>query len=287
MKVIILLHGAYQTSKIWDRMKPQLEKQSNVAHVVTYDIVGHESNQQQHKLKEAIDPTQFDQLSKQYSNITLDKYVNQLRQVILDNESRGEIHLVSHSISAIIVQQLISIDEQMRKLIKSVVFIAGMLTADGRSVCDYINMNRNTTDLYSNLISPSEDCTFFALKPDKIKQLFYTKYNDDTAQDLIGNMVLEPALPYRAKVSNKLYLFPGTQIYIETLNDQCMSLNLQRTIVAEQQDGQENDHLMVTSLNCDHCPMLSCCDILVERIMEGVCHKEQDINGGMSTATTI
>lgn len=268
-KTLILLHGPFVTSEVWQYAKPLLEKQEDINMVVTPDWVGHKPGK--NLLKEPIDAAKWKHLSQDYESINLSSYVEQLTALVNQYHSNGDIYIVAHSTSGAVVQQMFStvINRQILDDIKGLIFVGAILTRNGTSVMDYLQQDSCHSLLKAHMIQPDKNCTFVALDNAKLQSIFFNACKERSKMEkIIHSMVLEPFIPLMGKVKNDLEEFKGFQSYFLLLNDCAISTCLQQLIVTEQHESFANDSLKVIGITCDHMPMISCTDLFVKELLK-------------------
>jgi pimeloyl-ACP methyl ester carboxylesterase len=269
-KILILLHGPFVTSEVWQYVKPLLEKWEDITMVVTPDWVGHEPGK--NLLKDhPTDATKWKRLSQDYESVYLNSYVEQLTNLISQYHSNGDIYIVAHSTSGVVVQQMLSAvtDRQILDDIKGLIFVGAILTRNGASVMDYLQQDSFNSLLKAHMIQPDENCAFVTLDYTKLSPIFFNTCKDRSkVEKIIDSMVLEPFMPLKAKVENGLEKFMDFQSYFLLLNDNAVSTCLQQLIVTEQHESFANDSLKVIGINCDHMPMVSCPDLFVKELLK-------------------
>jgi pimeloyl-ACP methyl ester carboxylesterase len=111
MSHYILVHGAWEESRIWDDVSPVLQQNGNL--VTAIDMPGHGSN------------------LLPLSDVTMDKYV----QVVADaiRQLDHKVVLVGHSMAGAVISQ---VAELIPEKIERLIYVAAFLLKDGGSVLE-------------------------------------------------------------------------------------------------------------------------------------------------------
>ena len=276
MKVIILIHGAWHTGNCFERVKQVLSQQSNNQDLTVVNPHLHGHTPEKNTVLTELDPTNYGPLAQEYAQVSLSTYCQQLSEIVRQHVESGadEIHLLAHSMGGITVQHFVStLDSELLKSIKSVIFLAAFLTRDNHHLQSYY-LQKVQSPLLGHVVAPFERPPFVTLKLQGIEDKFYNEVKDESVlKQALADLVYEPTIPHVTPVQNKLKDIPIKQVYIETLKDNAMNLEQQRYIVNEQrEDG--NTHLQVVSMDCDHSPFYSCPEQLADCLLSIVDNKQ-------------
>lgn len=221
----MLIHGAWQASYAWDKVRAHLLGKSNK--VIIVELPGHGSDKT---------PPQ---------NLSLDVYQDKVVEAVLKEE--GKIILVGHSMGGMVITL---VAEKIPQKISKLVYIGAFLPSSGQALTDLAYSDPDS-QLGPALVT-SDDQLTLDVKQDSLTDLFI---NDGSPADkdlVLANYRAEPAIPFTNKVTLSKENF-GTveKVYIKTLQDIVISPGLQDRMIATA------GITSVYSVNTSHSPFLS------------------------------
>lgn len=237
---LILVHGAWHRGACWAPLASALRDPALT--VLAPDLPGHGD----------------DPLPRQ--QVTLKRYVSSI--VALLDAQPQPITLLGHSMAGIIVSAAAALrPEKIARLI----YLCAYLPGDGESVFDLIALNRQhepltPIELALEMSSDKRHCTVAA---EQIIPLFYPQAAPQlaaAAQAAFGSQATLP-LAAGAKLTGKAFA-QLQKTYICCTNDRVIPLHHQRRMLARQPCNT------VLILEADHCPFLSCPDILAHTLRD-------------------
>jgi esterase/lipase len=234
MKTFVLIHGGWQSSWCWSKIKKPLEEMG--CSVYNPDLPGH------------------GQYQKNFCDISLSVYVDFVQSLIEKTEKK--VILVGHSMAGAIISQ---IAENIPHKIESLVFISGFVLNDKASIHDEEKKSRYQ-NIKNHIIvnSGKSEIKIKCLK--KMGDLFYEYCERKTKTQAINNLQSQPLKPFLNKISLSQERFGSVKkLYVECLFDQVVSIEDQRRMNKK----IDSDNVL---LKTDHSPFLSrskdCFDIL-------------------------
>ncbi|MCF6407002.1 alpha/beta fold hydrolase [Chitinophaga filiformis] len=224
----VLVHGAWQASFVWDKVKASLEADGNK--VVLVELSGHGNDQ------------------TPVNEITFDGYVKQVTDVI--NSLNGPVVLVGHSLGgAIVTQAACKVPQKIGKLI----YVAGFIPQSGSSVFDYSAKDKGTS-IPSVLAFSADGSTVTIANPEvNMREVFCKDGSDEDIDLLVQKLRPEPvgAAGTPLNYSNEVYSTIANKYYIYTMEDKAISFPFQQQMVAEA-------HILNTyEIKSGHSPFLS------------------------------
>lgn len=224
----VLVHGAWQASFVWDKVKAALELQGNK--VVKVELLGHGDDQ------------------TSVSEITFDGYVKQVTDVI--DGLNTPVVLVGHSLGGAIVTQAATMAPQK---IEKLVYVAGFIPQSGSSVFDYSAMDSGTL-IPSVLEFSSDGNTVTIADPEVNMRDVFCQYGSDEDIDLLVEKLRpEPvaAAGTPLNYNSDVYGTIANKYYIYTTEDKAISYPFQQQMVNEA-------HITKTyKIESGHSPFLS------------------------------
>lgn len=224
----VLVHGAWQASFVWDKVKAALELQGNK--VVKVELLGHGDDQ------------------TSVSEITFDGYVKQVTDVI--DGLNTPVVLVGHSLGGAIVTQAATMAPQK---IEKLVYVAGFIPQSGSSVFDYSAMDSGTL-IPSVLEFSSDGNTVTIADPEVNMRDVFCQYGSDEDIDLLVEKLRpEPvaAAGTPLNYNSDVYGTIANKYYIYTTEDKAISYPFQQRMVNEA-------HITKTyKIESGHSPFLS------------------------------
>ena len=224
----ILIHGAWHDSRCWQKVAASLEQRGHK--VLTPDLPGTGKN--------PADPARTS--LKAYS-----RYISQL----INN--KDNIILVGHSMSGVLIAQLA---ELLTPKIKRLVFLCAYVPSHGESLFSLIEKIRDNNQPFAieAAMQLSQDKMTFTLLRSNAIPLLYNCCPAQEAHQLAEQLIAQPTLPFRGKVSltdNKFGNCPKT--YICALQDQVIPVKIQRKMASA---AAVDEYLQ---MDCDHSPFHS------------------------------
>lgn len=224
----VLVHGAWQASFVWDKVKAALESQGNK--VIKVELLGHGDDQ------------------TPVSEITFDGYVKQVTDVI--DGLNTPVVLVGHSLGGAIITQAATIAPQK---IEKLVYVAGFIPQSGSSVFDYSAMDSGTL-IPSVLEFSSDGNTVTIADPEVNMRDVFCQYGSDEDIDLLVEKLRpEPvaAAGTPLNYNSDVYGTIANKYYIYTTEDKAISYPFQQQMVNEA-------HITKTyKIESGHSPFLS------------------------------
>lgn len=231
----VLVHGAWQASFVWDKVKAFLEAEGNK--VILVELAGHGSDQ------------------TPVSEITFDGYVKQVTDVI--DSLNVPVVLVGHSLGgAIVTQAACKVPEKIDKLI----YVAGFIPKSGSSVFEYSAMDKGTS-ISSVLEFSADGSTVTIANPEvNMREVFCKDGSDEDNKLLVEKLRPEPvaAAGTPLNYSSEIYSTIVNKYYVYTTEDKAISFPFQQQMVSEA-------HISNTyEIKAGHSPFLSKPDELVQ-----------------------
>ena len=224
----VLVHGAWQASFVWDKVKADLESQGNK--VVKVELLGHGDDQ------------------TPVSEITFDGYVKQVTDVI--DGLNEPVILVGHSLGgAIVTQAATKVPQKIEKLI----YVAGFIPRSGSSVFEYSAMDSGA--LISAVLDFSTDGSTVTIADPEVnmRDVFCQYGSDEDINLLVEKLRPEPVAAAGTPLNydSDVYSSIANKYYIYTTEDKAISYPFQQQMVNEA-------HITKTyKIESGHSPFLS------------------------------
>ncbi|MDQ1208477.1 pimeloyl-ACP methyl ester carboxylesterase [Acinetobacter baylyi] len=240
-KHIVLVHGAWQGSWSFDLIKPWLQQKGWTVHAVDLPDNGWNSD------------TQITASQQSYCDYVVQMIHNIGEPVVLLGHSGGGL-----TISAVA--------EQIPELISHLVYLVGMMLPSNMSFLDFKKLcEQHFPDEDFSGISPYltfTDDGYSIVSSEGAKKIFLQDCEPALAEQLIEKLRPQP----EAGRDLKPVLTPERfgcvpRIYVEALNDQSLSINMQRLM----QQLQPNK-LQIIAMQTGHVPQAVQPDLLVEKL---------------------
>jgi Predicted hydrolases or acyltransferases (alpha/beta hydrolase superfamily) len=206
----VLVHGAWQASFVWNKVKSSLEAQGNK--VVLVELAGHGND---------LTPI---------SQITFDGYVKQVTDVI--ETLNTPVVLVGHSLGgAIVTQAATKLPQKIEKLI----YVAGFIPKSGSSVFDYSAMDAGTLIPTALEFSPDGTTVTIANAETNLREIFCKDGSTEDNKLLVEKLRPEPVVAAGTPLnySNNIYDAITNKYYIYTTQDKAISYDFQQQMVSE------------------------------------------------------
>lgn len=225
---IVLVHGAWQGSYVWDQTKTDLEAAGYRLSVVSLSAHG-------------------DDNTPAYQ-VSLQGYVDLVKAAI--NSYDEPVILVGHSLGgAVITQTAAEVPQKISKL----VYIAGFIPQSGKSVLDYSQMDPKS--LLGPSIRLSEDQTQAGIAEPEVNlaKIFAQDATDTQKKFLVAHYKAEPTIPMGTPLHYDAagYKAAGKKYYIFTEADNTITYPFQQKMAADA--GITNTFVIKTG----HSPFIS------------------------------
>lgn len=224
-KTFVVVHGSWQAPWAWGNVESQLIKAGQK--VVVIELPAHG------------DDTTLP------INTSLDIYRDKVIAAI--DKMKGKVILVGHSLGGMIISE---IAEKIPGKIEKLVYIGAFLPANGQSLLDLANMDKQS--LLGPALIPSADQLTLDVKQEALISIFCADAPESAKKEMLEKYRAEPAIPFTNKVILTDNNFGKMLIYyVHTLQDKAVGIDLQ---------NQMADAAGVTrsfSLNTSHSPFLS------------------------------
>ena len=222
----VLVHGAFQDSSAWSEVVPLLEAQGH--NVVTLDLPG--------RAGDTTPPAE----------ITLEQH----RDAVIDliNQQSGKVILVGHSFGGITISLVAeAIPDQIARL----VYVAAYLPVTGDTLASLAAQDEGTAFNDQNFVIAPDYSTASVLADDVVK-IFCNDCTPDMQQRTQEQILPEPLGPMNTPVTVSAENFGRVRkVYIETLQDNAVSNQLQKLMLAATPVDK------VLTLETGHSPFLS------------------------------
>lgn len=207
MSHYILIHGAWEESRMWDEVSPILQKNGHT--VTAIDLPGHGKNKQPG------------------SPVTTSDYITAVVDVI--SQFDHQVILVGHSMNGALISL---VAERIPEKIERLIYVTAFLLKDGGSVLEA--MQSDTDGEVLPEIVFSDDQTYATLPVPALKRVGFHDIKESVIQRVLPLMAeWQTTEPFMAKVvlSDKNFgSVPKT--YIRTSIDKMVSPALQETMIA-------------------------------------------------------
>jgi len=237
MSHFILIHGAWEESRMWDDVSPIL--QQNGHSVTAIDLPGHGKNMQTD------------------SPVTMAAYREAVIDVIkpLDHQ----VILVGHSMNGALISL---VAEQIPKKIERLIFVTAFLLKDGGSVLEAMQSDPEGGALPEVVFS--EDQAFVTLPEPALRRIGFHDVQERAMQRFLPLMAeWQTTEPFMAKVVlSEKYFGSVPKTYIRTSIDKMVSPALQDTMTANWEVES------VLNLESGHFPAFSVPEKLAELMLQ-------------------
>lgn len=236
MATFVLVHGAFHGAWCWVRVTPRLEARGH--RVVAFDLPSLGD-----------DPTPI-------ADVSLDMWVARVAEII---ETCGEpVILVGHSLAGVVVA---SAAERVPERIRLLVYLAAFLPRDGDSIASLSASAAARKETGPSAFTRSPDGLSFSPKPELAAERFYSRSPPEDIALAIPLLRPQAYSVQRQSVTlSKARYGSVPRVYIECLDDNIISLGLQRDMVEKAGVRQ------VVSLPTDHSPFFSAPDMLADAL---------------------
>ena len=239
MSHYILIHGAWEESRSWDLVTPQLQQQGHT--VTAVDLPGHGEN------KQAI------------SQVTMQAYIQTVVDAI--NALDQKIVLVGHSMTGTVISQ---VAERIPEKIERLIYVAAFLLNAGENV--YETMKNDTEGEFYPEIVFSDDQSYATVPEQALRTVGFHDVDAQLIDDVLPLMVERQSTePFMAKVvvsDENFGTVPKT--YIRTTIDKVTTPALQDRMISNWE--VETVH----NLESGHFPAFSVPEKLAELMLQPV-----------------
>jgi pimeloyl-ACP methyl ester carboxylesterase len=165
---------------------------------------------------------------------------------ILDQQTEPVV-LVGHSMGGLVISQAA---ERRPDKIHSLVYVCAFLVRDGETLGDVAQRDAHAL-VMPNLVV-SEDQLSARLKPEVIRQAFYTDCSGDDAASAERRLVAQALAPFMTPLQLSVGNYGRVpRSYVECTHDRAISIEIQKSMYASSPCRQ------VWTLETDHSPFLS------------------------------
>lgn len=229
MATFIFVHGSFQAAWCWREIVPRLENKGH--HCVTFDLPAHG--------KDSTPP----------ESVVLDDYVHAAIKVI---ESQPEAPIVvGHSMTSIISQAA----ERIPSRIRALVYVAGLLLADGQTMLDMVN-DFDARYLAEIIWAPDRKTARWS--PVAAREFAYPLCPRAIVEEIVPLLTAEPVAPYEARLRTTPANFGRVpRYYVECTRDRIIPIALQHKMHSAIPCKR------IYSIDTDHSPFFSAPDQLV------------------------
>ena len=227
----VLVHGAWSSAAGFENVKIILEKAGQK--VIVVPLPAHGDDQ------------------PPLNGLTMDVYRDKVIEAI--NSEPGKVILVGHSMAGMIIS---AVAEKIPNKISNLVYLAAYLPADGQSLLDLANTDKDS--YLGTALLPSDDHLSIGIKQDVIVPAFCQDASEGVQQYVVAHFRAEPAIPLTNKVTLTAENFGAVpKYYIHTKQDHTVSPDLQKRMVAAAPNIKHEYYL-----DSSHTPFLSMPDQL-------------------------
>ncbi len=234
---VVLVHGAWQASYVWDQTESDLKAAGY--NVTVVKLPGHGE-----------DTTPAYQVS-------FKAYVDEVKKAI--NSYSEPVILIGHSLGGAVITQTAA---EVPQKIKSLIYVAGFIPQTGKSVLDYSQMD--AASLLPPSLQLSEDQTLAGIVNPEVNltKIFAQDATDAQKQFLVSKYKAEPTIPLGTPLTYKSedYNLGGKKHYIFTTADNTITYNFQQKMAKEA--GITDTY----TINSGHSPFISKSDELTKLI---------------------
>jgi pimeloyl-ACP methyl ester carboxylesterase len=234
MATFVLVHGAFHGAWCWVRLTPRLEARGH--RVVAFDLPSLGD-----------DPTPI-------TDVSLDLWAARVAENIV--ECGEPVILVGHSLAGVVVA---AAAERLPERVRLLVYLAAFLPRDGDSIASLSASPAARKESGPSAFTRSPDGLSFSPKPELAGERFYSHSPPEDIALAIPLLRPQAYSVQRHAVALSEERYGSVpRVYIECLEDQIISLGLQRDMVAKA-GVQET-----VSLPTDHSPFFSAPDMLAD-----------------------
>ncbi len=203
MSTYILVHGAWHGQWCWDKVTPLLRQAGH--NVVTFDLPAHGG-----------DKTPL-------SEVSFDLYVRRTCEVLAAQAE--PVILVGHSSGGAVISE---VAERYPMKIEKLVYLTAYLLHDGESMRQ-INQNNNKDSLLAPNAVVDESRTYWTVRPEKLKEVFYDDCTDEDITRAKMLLVPEPIRQFSTPIHVTAENFDRIpRVYVECLYDKANTISCQK-----------------------------------------------------------
>ena len=191
-RTFVLVHGSWQGPWVWSDVKAQLIKAGQK--VVVIELPAHGDD--------AALPV----------NTSLDIYRDKVIAGI--TKTPGKVILVGHSLGGMVISE---VAEEIPEKIEKLIYIGAFLPANGQSLLDLANMDKQS--LLGPSLIPSADQLTLDVKKEALISIFCADAPQSAKEEMIERYRAEPAIPFTNKVFLTDKHFGGIQKYFMLLRN--------------------------------------------------------------------
>jgi pimeloyl-ACP methyl ester carboxylesterase len=231
----VLVHGAWQGSWAWDKVKPQLEKEGHK--VVTVELPAH-----------GADTTAF-------SEVSLQSYTDKVLQAL--DAQEGPVILVGHSMGGTVISNA---TEARPDKVKKAVYVAAYLLKDGDTLL-HASETDTESQIGANLVFENGGATA-RINPEALVNIFCADCSEAEAARIQSTAGSEPLAPLTQPVKvTDAHFGRVPRVYIETTKDLAVGPALQKRMYTATPVEQ------VLTMDTGHSPFLSQPDTLARHLL--------------------
>jgi pimeloyl-ACP methyl ester carboxylesterase len=234
MAAIVLVHGAFHGAWCFGKLLAELAHRGQPATAI--DLPGGGD-----------DPTPLENISLAGNAATIARAVER---------ERAPVVLLGHSLGGVSIS---AAAELVPDKIALLVYLAAFLPRDGDSVASISASPAVRKESGPPAMTRAPDSLSFSARPERAREVFYTKCSDDDVAFAIPRLRPQAYSVQRTPLSLTPERFGRVpRVYIECLEDNAVSLGLQRDMVAKSPCRE------VISLPTDHSPFFSAPGLLAD-----------------------
>lgn len=198
---IVLVHGAFQDSRVWSAVTPLLEAKGHK--VIAVNLPGRSKNKQ--------------------DDISLAGSLNVVLQAIGDGTEK--VVLVGHSFGGFTIS---AVAEAVPQRVSTAIYVAAYLPINGESMQALSKLDQWNKFTQENFVVAKDYSSASILERDR-KLIFCEVCSDDQTNTLLGGMIDEPLKPFSDVVTLSDAAFGLVRkAYVFTKRDGAVSLKLQQ-----------------------------------------------------------
>lgn len=207
---VVLVHGAWQASFAWEQIKNNLV--ADGYDVTVINLEGHGED------------------DTPVSGLSFTGYANQVKEAITSFDK--PVILVGHSLGGAIITQVAS---EMPAKINKLVYVAGFIPQNGKSVLDYAGMDSGS--LLGPVLEFNQDHTSAGLVDPELNfpEVFIQDGTEAQKQFVLSHYKAEPVAPLATPLKYTLenYNSAGRKYYVFTTMDNAISYPFQQQMATE------------------------------------------------------